>query len=328
MKKILIIRFSSIGDIVLCSPVLRNLSSAFPGVQIDVLTKPAFISLWEKNPFVHRTLVWGNGSDKAHWKSTSYDIIIDLHNNTRSAWVKCLRWDCPNVTVDKQNWKKLWYVWTKSKRFAADSLMSRYQSLLHRLSIATDNMSLDFFGETDRGLDKSIKTPYIALVLGGSFKTKQVPLHKWKEFLELYDAPYPLVLLGSQKELELAEVLEKEFPNTAINLCGKLNLMESAANIKSALVVVSGDTGLGHIAAAWGKPLLWIWGNTTPELGMLPPLKSFDHLLIQMEVEGLNCRPCSKLGHDKCPKKHFQCMNHSAHIWKQNLEKLIGSGLG
>ena len=92
-----------------------------------------------------------------------------------------------------------------------------------------------------------------------------------------------------------------------INYCGKLNLDESATVVRDAFVVVSNDTGMMHIATAFSKRLVSVWGNTTPDFGMYPYLPNEQSKIIQ--VEGLKCRPCSKIGYDKCPKKHFKCMN-------------------
>lgn len=327
LKRVLIIRFSSIGDIVLCSPVLRNLVRTYPDIQIDVLTKTPFKSLWEAQRHVHRVLTWERKTDTKIWRGESYDVIIDLHQNIRSRWVTCMRWDVPNVGFQKQNLRKFFLVLTKNQRFAAIPLVERYREVLRMLEIPTDSMHLDFSGEASLTAEHAIEGRYIVLVLGASKATKQVPLKKWQEFLEHYPVPkIKVVLIGGSDERKTAQALEKSFPQYIVNRCGILNVLESAQVVKDAVAVVTGDTGLGHIAAAWGKPLIWIWGNTTPEIGMFPPLKSEEHQMIQMQVEGLACRPCSKLGYAECPKKHFKCMDHDPLIWKQNIEKLIVSG--
>ena len=109
--------------------------------------------------------------------------------------------------------------------------------------------------------------------------------------------------IGSDRERVLREDLGKKAE--VYNACGKFNLNQSASLLKEAVVVFSHDTGLMHIAAAFGKKIYSIWGNTIPEFGMYPYRTQF----VIFENKKLKCRPCSKIGFDSCPKKHFKCMN-------------------
>lgn len=328
MKHILVIRFSSIGDIVLCSPVLRALKKAYPEAQIDVLTKPNFAMVWQGNPNVNRILIWGNADDTRIWKQHPYDIIIDLQANLKSARVKLVRWDCPNIQFDKQNGRKLLLVLTKNPRFAVSPINHRYAQLMHLLGICTDDLGLDFFNT--EAIPEEIKLPsaYHVLVLGGSYATKQIPTLKILAFFATLKPNERFVLLGGDKEMLAAAEIQQQFPDAVINLCGILRLGQSTKVISTSRVVVTGDTGLAHIAAALGKPILWIWGNTSPELGMQSPVKISGSPIVSMEVKGLSCRPCSKLGFHECPKKHFECMNHDPDLWRENLEKLNASVYG
>lgn len=325
LKHILIIRFSSIGDIVLCSPVLRALNKAYPEAQIDVLTKPNFAMVWQGNPYVNRILVWANSDDTKIWKQQPYDLIVDLHGNMRSATVKLIRWDCPSIRFDKQNWRKFLLVRTKNIRFAASPINHRYAKLIYSLGIEKEEAGLDFFNLEAVPEETKLPSAYHVLVLGGSYATKQIPTLKILDFFATLEANISFVLLGGDKEMQAADIIQKQFPDTVINLCGTLRLGQSAEVISQSRVVVTGDTGLAHIAAALGKPILWIWGSTSPELGMQSPVKSAGAALISMEVGGLSCRPCSKLGFHECPQKHFDCMNHDPNLWRQNLEKLNAS---
>ena len=328
MKRVLIIRFSSIGDIVLCSPVLRNLKQQFPQIQIDILTKSNFVSVWKDNPHIHRILKWDDKRDTQAWKSTSYDLILDLHNNLRSFRVKCLRWDVPNMSVSKENLKKMALVLTKMPFFASTPISERYNGLLEKVGIKCDNNGLDFYGLESLPPDFNLSQPYHVIALGGSYETKQVPTKKYVEFLSTEGSEILFVLIGGKGEIESAAAIQMAFPGKTIDLTGKLSLGQSAQLVKECRVLVSGDTGMAHIGAALGKPILWIWGSTTPQLGMMSPKKPNQGELISMEVLGLGCRPCSKLGHHKCPKKHFKCMDHNPGLWRENLEKLSASALG
>ncbi len=332
MQRVLIIRFSSIGDIVLCSPVLRNLKNKFPDLKIDVLTKKDFAFVWEGNPHIHKILKWGDSEDTQVWKQAPYELILDLHNNLRSRRVKIARWDCPSLTLNKQNFRKMLFVAFKKPILKIKPIVERYADMLNLLGIEDDHLGLDFYGvqkfENDKtrsvGFDALPET-YIAIALGGSFATKQIPLKTYRRFFNHAEAKGPFVLLGGSGDMSTAEALTTEFPNKCINLTGKLTLGQSAWVVQKAQVLCSGDTGLAHIGAALGVPILWIWGNTTPDFGMLSPVNPHNGAIRSMEIPDLKCRPCSKLGYPECPKKHFQCMDHDPQLWFENLEKLSRS---
>jgi len=112
-------------------------------------------------------------------------------------------------------------------------------------------------------------------------------------------------LLGGKEDFDNGERVLIELQNSILNTCGKLNLNQSASLLKKASYVFSHDTGLMHIAAAFRKEVFSIWGNTIPAFGMYPYRTKYHSL----ENTQINCRPCSKIGFDKCPKGHFKCMN-------------------
>ena len=146
---------------------------------------------------------------------------------------------------------------------------------------------------------------YNALVVGGSYFTKQIPVNKLKEICAT--SSLPLILLGGTDDATSAEQVYQLNKNKVLNLCGKLNLNQSASIIQQANKVITSDTGLMHIAAAYKKDIISLWGNTIPEFGMGPYLAGKNSQIL--EVTNLSCRPCSKLGYKKCPKGHFKCMN-------------------
>ena len=167
---------------------------------------------------------------------------------------------------------------------------------------------LDYFLEKEYSLAELIPLGfdrYIALVIGAAHATKRLPVDKLIEICRL--SPVSVVLLGGKDDAERGKEITKSVSNKVYNSCGKLSLDQSAFLVREARSVVSHDTGLMHIAAAFNKPIISIWGNTVPELGMYPYKVSF---LKMLEVEGLSCRPCSKIGYKKCPLGHFKCMNN------------------
>jgi ADP-heptose:LPS heptosyltransferase len=144
--------------------------------------------------------------------------------------------------------------------------------------------------------------------------TKKLPVEKWHEFAS--HMPYPMVLLGGPEDRDDGNKIAEYDKIKIYNACGKFNLNESAWLVKSARVVVSNDTGLMHVAAAYRKPIISLWGNTSPEMGMFPYYgsnnlnKIVDPLSIILENNDLGCHPCSKIGYKKCPKGHFKCMKN------------------
>jgi heptosyltransferase-2 len=121
----------------------------------------------------------------------------------------------------------------------------------------------------------------------------------------------PVILLGGQRETGIGEEIDKQTGDHVLNACGQYNINQSASLIRQSRVVITHDTGLMHIAAAFHKKILSVWGHTIPEFGMYPYLPDRASRIFQ--VVGLSCRPCTKIGRKKCPKGHFRCMNDIDH---------------
>lgn len=320
--KILIIRFSSIGDIVLTTPIIRCLKQQRPDAEIHYLTKKAFEPILMANPYLHHIHLLDDNLDATieNLKKIGFDYVIDLHKNLRSARVKnALRSKkTKSYTFSKLNVQKWLYVNMKMNLMPDKSIVERYFEALKPLGIHNDGQGLDYFiPEKDKTDHKDIPMShwagYVGFVIGGSFATKKLPVERWKEICAL--SPIPIILLGGPEDREEAQEIASIDPIKIYNSCGKFNLNESAHLVQQSKLIVSNDTGLMHVAAAFKKPIVSLWGNTTPEMGMFPyygynNLKTnvAPHLLL-VENKNLSCRPCSKIGFNKCPKKHFKCMN-------------------
>ena len=310
--KFLIVRFSSIGDIVLTTPVVRCLKMQYDGpVEIHYLTKSIFLPLLRKNPYIDRFYtIEDNVSEIRHELiSENYDYIIDLHKNLRSMKVKRIG-KAPSFSFDKLNFEKWLLVNFKINRLPDVHIVDRYMDTLLEFGIENDNQGLDFFIDEEEHVDDlpdSFAHGYIAVSVGAAHATKTMPAGKMQELLE--KTGKPVVLLGGKEDFEKAELIRKANPGIIHNGCGKYSITQSAWLIKNAKVVISHDTGLMHIASAFGKKLISVWGNTVPEFGMFPYMPQHPGRSVIYQVNGLKCRPCSKLGFDKCPLKHFKCMN-------------------
>ena len=320
MKKVLVMRFSSIGDIILCTPVVRSLKKYYPDAEIYFLTKQAYSRVLDGNPYIDKVLKWEDSIDREILRQQKFDAVVDLHRNLRTFRVKLMHWRTPYYGFSKQNLSKWLLVKTKNQKFAVDAIVNRYHRLVEDMNIAWDGDELDYYHLNETKDISSLPDGCIILVLGGTYYTKRIPEDWILQFLKEIDPQESLILLGGPSEKEMGDRIQAMHPQV-INKAGSFSLAESAAAIKKSRAVITGDTGLAHMAAAIGKPIIWLWGNTIPAFGMMSPTKG-NTPIISKEVEGLNCRPCSKLGFDQCPKGHFKCMAHVVDEVISDLEKL------
>ena len=316
--KFLIIRFSSIGDIVLTSPVVRCLKKQVVTAEVHYLTKPAFSKTVEANPYI----------DKIHYldddltstinrlRKENYDYVIDLHHNLRSSRVK-KGLGKQSFSFNKLNLAKWLLTTFKINRLPRVHIVDRYLQTVSSFGVTDDGAGLDYFiAAQDRVPETDIPTShlagYIGLVVGAAHATKKYPLHKLQAFCTAIR--HPVIILGGKDDAEVGKSLSAIDPFKIYNACGKFNLNESADLVRRAKMIVTNDTGLMHIAAAFRRPVISLWGNTVPAFGMYPyygkkylaqtTASPFDIL----EVNNLSCRPCSKIGYSKCPRGHFKCM--------------------
>ena len=313
MLKILVLRFSSIGDIVLTTPVVRALKQQLPNAEIHYFTKPSFGIILENNPYVDKVIFL----EKELWrqldalKKEKYDFVIDLHHNLRTQIIK-FRLGVKNFSFDKLNFKKWLYVNLKINKLPQQHVVDRYFETVRLLDVFNDDLGLDYFippkDQVDlRSLPHPFHQGYTAFAIGAQHYTKKLPPDKLVEFCMAIEQP--IILLGGKEDAQIGdEIMHTIFATNGstniYNACGKYNLNQSASLIQQAELVYTHDTGLMHIAAAFKKRIVSIWGNTTPAFGMYPYATNFNVI----ENNQLSCRPCSKIGYKKCPQGHFKCM--------------------
>jgi len=309
--KILIIRLSSIGDIVLTSPVIRCLKEQLPHAVIHFVTKLQYNLIVESNPYVDKVHTFNENLGELinNLRNENFDYIIDLHNNYRSTRIK-KGLKVQAFSVNKLNLKKLLLVWLKINKMPAKHMVDRNMETVNQLGVKNDGKGLDFFiPENDEfkisELPAPFKNGYIAFVIAGTWATKKLPVEKITEICA--NIQLPVILLGGKSESEEGEKILSQSKGNVLNFAGKINLYQSSSLVRNSNLVLTNDTGLMHIAAAFKKKILTFWGNTIPDFGM-GPYQSHQASL-NLEVDGLKCRPCSKIGHKKCPRKHFRCMN-------------------
>ncbi len=305
-------RFSSIGDIILTTPVIRCLKNQLSGVELHYVTKNAFRSILEANPYIDKLHTFKQEVDEvfAELKDEKFDLVVDLHNNLRSLRLK-RQLKAKSVSFRKLNVAKFLAVNFKWLSVLPPlHIVERYLDAVKPLGVKSDGQGLDFFIPEKEEVNVGdlyfggVNQKYIALVIGGSYATKKIPSQKVLEIAQ--KAQWPVILLGGPEDKVEGEDLVKQHPGL-INACGFFSINQSASIVRQAEWVISSDTGLMHVAAAFHKKVISVWGNTIPQFGMDPYKPDIRNRVL--EVKNLKCRPCSKLGYKKCPLGHFKCMN-------------------
>lgn len=317
--KLIVLRFSSIGDIVLTSPVLRCLKLQLPDAEIHLATKSAFADLARFNPHVASVheLADDMGDLIRRLKTERFDQVIDLHHNLRTASIKRAL-DLPSHSFPKLNIEKWLLVNLGMDRMPRTHIVDRYMSTVAHLGVKNDGQGLELFIPAVREVDLSSLPPlhqngYTALAIGAAHATKRLPQHRLIELARLVEGP--IVIIGGREDQTVARAIANDIGGRVFDAAGRFDILGSASLIKQSKSVIAHDSGAMHIACAFGKPVVSVWGNTVPLFGMGPYMPQHPERARIAEVQGLSCRPCSKIGHDRCPKGHFRCMEKQDLRW-------------
>jgi ADP-heptose:LPS heptosyltransferase len=317
--KFLIIRFSSIGDIVLTTPVIRGVKKQIDQAEVHFLTKKSFRAVTEHNPFIDKFFYYEDNLATLikELRAERYDYIIDLHKNLRSYRIR-FALQRKTLSYKKESIAKFLLTKLRINWMSGRHIVLRNLDAVAPLGVKDDGLGLSYFiGATERVeteyLPASHSMGYVALVIGASYSTKKLPVYKLQEICTRLK--YPVVLVGGKEDLAEATAVSAIDPVKIYNACGKFNLNESADIVRNARLVISHDTGLQYIASAFNKSTLAIWGGTSPKLDVEPFYGSwflssqktspFENIL----VPKLKCQPCSNFGTKKCPLGHFKCMH-------------------
>ena len=311
MVKFLLVRFSSIGDIVLTTPVIRCLKQQVKNAEIHFLVKKQFYPVLKANPYIDRLHQLDNnfGALISVLRKENFHHIIDLHHNLRTFRLKW-RLRILSFSFNKLNAKKWLLVNLKINKLPDIHIVDRYLQTVRLFDVVNDNKGLDYHIPAEEeihitDLPDGYQQGFIIIVIGAKHFTKQMPNDKLVELCNHIVSP--VVLLGGNEDFKKAEDVRNNCAKEVLNLCGRYSINQSASLIKQSELVITPDTGLMHIAAAFGKRIISLWGNTIPEFGMFPYQAHHDSRIFQ--VHHLSCRPCTKIGFKKCPRKHFKCMN-------------------
>lgn len=301
--RILILRLSSLGDIVLIQPVCAWLRARHPEAEIDVVVKRQFIELIPLMGCELHALAYEK-SLKAHLalRNPRYDLLLDLHHKLSTIILRIAANARRSSVYNKQRRMRLRII-KGNKDLAIASTTELYKSALDKIYQAVELPSPKLYVPQDLPLpDLPITSKRILIFPGATHNTKRYPAIYYQMLLKNSPKDWQYILLGSASEWDLCESIRAE--SNALNLCGKLDFPHLLKLIASSDWVISSDSGPMHIAAALSVPQIAIYGATHPRLGFAPQ-NPYAHLL----VAELECQPCSLHGSKHCPRKHFKCMH-------------------
>lgn len=325
INKILIIRLSSIGDIILTTEFIRVTRKEFPYAQLDFLTLKKFSELLRFNHNISNLIEYDKSlntkeilraRDKYFMENNldSYDIIFDLQNNIRShQWTNGIGKIIHRIR--KWRLRKLKIVQFKKLELEVPSIPINYLDCGVDYGFKSDNLGLEIYLEDESKQSYKLKSlknnPIIGIAPGAHHFTKRYPPNKFARLLNIIadiNPKYSFKIFGSKEDEGAANLIYQANPNLNIdNYTGKLSLLETASEIDKCGLMISNDTGLMHIASARKVPVLAIFGSTVTNFGFSPYGVPFK--IVESE-EKLSCRPCSHIGKSKCPKGHFKCMEN------------------
>ncbi len=302
--KILIIRLSSLGDILLTTPVIRAINKKYPNSQIDYVVKKQYSSSLRYNPIISSLYLYEKEKAKSikdQIRKVQYDMVIDLQNNLRSCALT-FGLSTEVKRFKKSTFKKLLLVWTKINLLKEiKPIPLRYAETA---ALQLDDYGLDLFIPENINHKLAAGKKYIGICPGAKHFTKRWPEEYFIELgNKLSSQNFTVVIFGGKEDRELCEAISFRIENS-INLCNSDDLLQTAMDMKQCQHIICNDSGLMHTAAAVGVPITAIFGSTVREFGFIPYLS--DNTIL--ENNSLSCRPCSHIGRSSCPKKHFKCM--------------------
>lgn len=302
-KRVLIIRLSSLGDVLLATPVVRSLKKNYPGLSIDFLVKQNFDAAVRLNPHIDNVIIYTDSPKlTSQLKENNYDLVIDLHNNFRTKKI-VKQLGLPYYKFIKPNLEKFLLVHTKINLLKEKKpIPVRYAEVIPDFKL--DDKGLDLIISEDVYSEMNDLNNVIGFAPGAFHFTKRWLIEYYAELgKKLTDDGYKIAILGGESDKTICGNLHKMIPNS-LDLSNNNDLPQTAAHIKNCKVMICNDSGLMHTASAVGTPVISIFGSTVQEFGFAP----YGVKNIVVENSELKCRPCTHIGKSKCPKGHFKCM--------------------
>ncbi len=305
-QKILIVRLSSLGDILLTTPLIRSLKNSKPEIEIDFLLREEYREVLINNPYISKLLTlkrkYPTLKTKAMISENGYDLVIDLQNNFRSENLTT-GLNCPKVKFKKLSWQKFLLVKIKINKLSeSPPIPVRYASAIEHLKL--DDHGLDLITNLEPSESLLNLINLIGFCPGSKHFTKMWPKEYYIELgKKLIENNYNVVLFGGKDDKVVCEEISSSL-SKSINLCNDNIILQTAADMKLCKTIICNDSGLMHTACAVKVPVIAIFGSTVKEFGFTP----YGSKNLILENNSLSCRPCSHIGKSSCPKHHFKCM--------------------
>ncbi len=306
-KKVLIIRLSSLGDILLTTPLVRILKKKFRNVSLDFVIKAQYRDTLKLNPHISELFLYEKEKEKiseliAGLAQNGYDAVIDLQNNFRSVEIRRAV-QVENYIFNKRTTDKFLLVNFKINRLKdAPQIPERYIAAVP--GVQPDNEGLELYTENEVSSILNGKDNLIGFAPGSRHFTKMWPKSYYEQLGNLLsDKGYTIVLFGGSDDIPVCTEISRNIKE-AINLCSKDHLLQTAADMKKCRAIVCNDSGMMHTACSAKVPVLAFYGSTVKEFGFTP----YKNRNLILENNSLTCRPCSHIGRERCPKGHFRCM--------------------
>ena len=320
--KFLIIRFSSIGDIILTTPLIRCLRAAFPNAQIDFLVKKEFAVVLSGNPHINNIITFDKTDSRNQLRQirmqvqlTRYSMIFDIQKNIRSIMIGVGSRTGIAGFSKKLLARELLIRFKINIYKEIKPVYLRYFEAVETLGVRYDGKGTEVFpAEQETYAVEALLAqnhiprdkPLLVAAPGAQWETKRWTTEGFATAADTFcnQTGAYTVLIGGPGDVETCTLMQAQMKTPSLNLAGKLSLMGSAALLGKAAMVITNDTGMLHMAQAMKAAVVAVFGPTTRELGFFP-LPENSRVA---EIE-LSCRPCTQKGLHLCPKKHFRCMN-------------------
>ncbi len=332
---ILVIRFSSLGDVLLTTPVLETLKAFYPESKVSFVTKAQYAPLFKNINLIDELILLEDDKNAGLTKllkkirGRKFDLVLDLHKNLRSFIVSSSVKYSEYYSVDKRTFERRILVWFKKNYIpegyhVVKAYLETLKPIVNVDGILKPKIHLndDEIMEAQEYIKNKFPTlDIVSFAPGARWKTKQ-----WGEecFSALGDviqrcSKMTVLLLGDENDRAISDRICSLMKKQPVNLTGVLSIRETAAFLKLSRVVVTNDSGLMHLAVAVGTPVVSIFGPTVPQFGFYP-LGENDCI---METD-LSCRPCSLHGSNYCPEGHHRCMKNIPveMVWGKVLERI------
>ena len=346
-QNILVIRFSSLGDIVLATPLLRALRARFPSAHIDFIVRKEYAELVKYNPNLTKCYEFDTTAGfsglqklKKRLRTERYDLVIDIHNSIRSRYLRIWLDAQEVVLINKRMFARIMFVKFKKNLYGDTvSVADRYIEPVTKFGVQNDGAGLELpipdeisarAGEAIALSEINRSGSVIGLCPSAKHATKCWPSERFAELGSglIQTGETTILLFGGPSDVKTCSTIAQTIRTTSkassiIDLSGKLSLLETAAAMKFCDVIVTNDSGLMHIAAAMKRKVVALFGSTVREFGFFPV--GTENIVI--ERAGLYCRPCSHIGCSECPEGHFRCMKEiRVDEVEQCVRRFLGTG--